>query len=120
MVCSQYIDQDVDKICLKALDGFIVQEVLLEQAIDREVNQVHYYEAWHLKDGECQKEKGQDSYDLFCVGHPLDTIDAMIASIGHCGNISLIPYVYQVECASELYGGNRSMADRYSERSKRP
>ncbi len=103
MACSQYIDWDVDKICLKAPDGFIVQEVLLEQMIDGEVNQVHYYEAWHVKDGECQKEKGQESHDLFCIGHPLDTSDAMIASIGHFGNVSFIPYVFWIECTSELY-----------------
>lgn len=103
MSCAQYADWVVQAFCDEAINAFIVQEIYLNKELDGIKATSHYYEAWRVVDGECKKEPGQDSHDLFCIGHPLNDGDALKESIGHRGKIAFIPRVFLVKEGSSLY-----------------
>ena len=79
-----------------------------EKEIDGETTAVHYYESWHVSDGICEKEPGQDSDDLFCIGHPLDDSDALKESIGHRGKVTFKPRVFLIKEGDPLYSDIKS------------
>ena len=108
MACAQYVDWIPSGFSDEINNAFILQEIYLEKEIDGETTAVHYYESWHVSDGICEKEPGQDSDDLFCIGHPLDDSDALKESIGHRGKVTFTPRVFLVKEADPLYSDIKS------------
>jgi len=103
MACAQYADWIPMSFDEKIDRAFIVQEIRMVKEIDGIEDTSHYYEAWHVVNGICEKNPNQDSHDLFCVGYPLDDGDALKESIGHKGRISFVPRVFLIKEDSPLY-----------------
>ena len=103
MACSQYVDWVFQAFDDNLGNAFIVQEIILDKEIDEIKTISHYFEAWHVINGECKKGPYQESDDLFCVGHPFDDRDALKESIGHKGRIAFIPRVFLVKEGTPLY-----------------
>ena len=101
MACSQSIDWDISGFDLHTTNGYVVQNVSLTQEIDKRTKSVNYYEAWKFCNGNCPKQDYQTSHDLFCIGHPLDSRDALIRSIGHAGKVVFNACVYWVDAETE-------------------
>ncbi len=103
MACAQYGDWIPQAFSDHLDEAFIVQEIYLEIEIDGISEISHYYEAWNVKNGVCEKDSDQDSQDLFCIGHPMDDRDALKKSIGHRGSVTFTPKVFLVKEGSSLY-----------------
>ena len=108
MACAQYVDWIPSGFSDEINNALILQEIYLEKEIDGETTAVHYYESWHVSDGICEKEPGQDSDDLFCIGHPLDDSDALKESIGHRGKVTFKPRVFLIKEGDPLYSDIKS------------
>ena len=104
MACFQYADWIEAAFDMRGnRDGFIVQKVKLDQFIDDRIHSVHYYEAWPVSKGVCEKSNSDKSNDLFCIGNPYCQFDELRNSIGHAGKVIFTPEVYWINNQSELF-----------------
>jgi hypothetical protein len=103
MACAQCADWIPKAFDDRIENAFIVQEIIIEMVIDDNENITHYYEAWEVINGTCNKNEYQESHDLFCIGHPLDDSDALKSSIGHKGKVVFKPRVFLVYENNVLY-----------------